>query len=113
MNPSEEEQNRQVIQRMGEGGDDLKIPRPIDFSHVFADREAAKSFAAEIETRGLRATIEETGCDPERPWDVVVTIDMAPELGALTATERDLGNLACLHGGRADGWGCIRVVDDA
>jgi len=41
------------------------------------------------EARGFVTDVDETGCVPEFPWDVVVTINMAPDLRALTAIEMD------------------------
>ncbi len=107
----DEDLNRQIIQQMLEGGDDLKTPRQIDFSHVFPDAASAECFAADVHARGLQSTIEETCCVPEFPWDVVVEITMAPDVAAVTSAELELSEIASSHGGRADGWGCVRVVD--
>jgi hypothetical protein len=109
---NEEDLNREILQKMRDGGDDLKTPRPVDFSHAFPDAASAASFAAELQAQGFQLTMEETGCVPDLLWDVVVTVEMAPSPDVVTATERDLGELASSLGGRADGWGCVRIVAD-
>ena len=110
MSSFEENLNREILQRMREGGDSLLTPRPIDFSHVFPDESAATAFSAAMESQGFTTVLEETGCESELPWDVVVTISMIPDLQALTATELDLNIAAAAHRGRADGWGCERLT---
>ena len=104
----DEDLNRQALEQMREAGDDLKTPRPIDFSHALPNAASAASFAAEMQSRGFRSAVEETGCAPELPWDVVVTIEMVPDLHSINETERDLGRAAANHGGSPDGWGCIK-----
>ena len=102
--------NREVLQKMRDGGDDLKTPRPVDFSCAFPDAASAASFAAKLQIRGFRLTVDETGCVPDLPWDIVVTVEMAPGLEVITATEHYLGELASSLGGRAVGWSCEHVV---
>ena len=109
MGSFDEDLNRQVLQRMSDDGDDLSVARPVEFSHAFPDAASAGSFAAAVAALGLKSEVERTGCVPELPWDVVVTIEMVPELNAITAAEHDLGVTADSHRGRSDGWGCIRV----
>jgi len=104
----DEDLNRQVLKQMWESGDDLRTPRPIEFSHALPDAASAASFAGECRSRGFRSAVEETGCVPDLPWDVVVTIEMVPDLHTINETERDLGEAVARHGGRPDGWGCFR-----
>jgi len=106
---NDEDLNRQVLQQMRAAGDDLRTPRPIDFSHAMPDAASAASFAVEFLTRGFRVAVEETGSTPNLPWDVVVTIVMVPTLHTINETERDLGEAAANHGGRPDGWGCAQI----
>ena len=108
-----EEKNRQILERLAAGGDDLGKPRRVDFAHSFPDEAAATAFSRVMAGRGLRIEIERTGCVPHLPWDVVVSVDMAPELNALTVLESGLGQIAVAHGGRGDGWGCMSGVHDA
>jgi hypothetical protein len=106
---SDQDLNRQVLQQMRAAGDDLTTPRPIDFSHVLPSAASAASFAAEMKLRGFHLAVEETGSTPDLPWDVVVTMVMVPNLHSINEAERDLGEAAAKHGGRSDGWGCVRV----
>ena len=103
-----EEENKDVLRRMSEGGDDLTAPRPVDFTFVFPDRASAASFADAIQSQSFQASeVENTGCVPELAWEVVATMEMAPELHAVTEIELGLGNLATGLGGRPDGWGFL------
>ena len=90
----------------------MKIARPVDFSHVFVDEASARSFSAAVQNRGLATEMEKSGCDPEMPWDVVVVVEMIPDLDAINRIEQDLSDLAASHGGRDDGWGCVRVIGE-
>ena len=47
---------------------------------------------------------------PGPPWEVNVTIHMAPTLAAMSDFERKLGQQAAVHLGRADGWFCERIT---
>ena len=107
----DEELNRDVLDRMKAAGDDLKTVRPVDFSHVFLDGRSAEAFAEHVHGCALRADVEESGCVPDMPWDVTVTIDMAPSPEAVTATEAELNGIAASYGGRADGWGCLSITE--
>ena len=106
----DEDLNREILEKMMAGGDDLKMPRPIDFSHAFPDSVSATAFAKALRSRGFLCEIEETRCVPELPWDVVVSIEMVPECRLISEIEHDLGEVASYHSGRADVWGCTRVV---
>ena len=111
MSSFDEALNRQTLERMKAAGDDLRTVRPVDFSHVFLDAASAEAFAEHVRSRGFRADVEEADCAPGLPWDVTVTIDMAPGLQAVTATEAELNEIAVSYGGRADGWGCLRITE--
>lgn len=111
MSSFDEALNRQVLERMQAAGDDLRTVRPVDFSHVFLDASSAEAFAENVRCRGYRAEVEEADCAPGMPWDVTVTIDMAPGLLALSATEAELNGIAVSYGGRSDGWGCLRITE--
>jgi hypothetical protein len=108
----DEDVNREVLDRMRAGGDDLTTVRPVDFSHVFPDSASAEAFAASVRTLGWRVDVEETHCAEDAPWDATVVIDMAPSLEAVTGAEADLHEIAQRHGGRADGWGCFEIAGE-
>lgn len=107
---ADEQLNEQVLWQMREGGDDLAIVRPIKYQLVFSSELDAQTFATIVRQRGMMAEIAQTTCSEELPWDVNVTLDMQPELVAISSFEREIGRLAAQHGGRNDGWYCERIV---
>src|ERR1700761_2110767 len=102
-----EDENGDVLRRMERNGDDLSIPRDINFSVVFASREKAESFAALIHQRGLKISVENSNCVQEAPWDVTVTKHMQPTYKAIKDFEEELDHISTSLGGRNDGWGCF------
>jgi hypothetical protein len=112
MLPDDEELNEQVLQQMRDGGDNLSAVRPVCFQFVFPERKQAQGFSEVMVRRGLvvDVAVDPDGPVSELPWDVNVTIEMKPELTDITGYERNLGQVAIAHEGRADGWYCERIV---
>ncbi len=102
-----DDDNADVLWRMVSGGDDLSIPRDIDFTVVFSVEADAEGFAGLIRPLGHKVKMAHSQCVPELPWDVVVTRHMVPAHAAITRFEDDLARLASRYGGRNDGWGCF------
>jgi hypothetical protein len=100
-----DDENGQVLKRMLEDGDDLSRARDIEFFHVFAEEDRARSFADAAAALPDMA-VESPEADDEGVWQVCVVRMMAPAHAAITALERELGDLAESHGGFADGWAC-------
>lgn len=92
---------------MERNGDDLKIPRDIDFSVVFPTTSDAEDFAARIRRLGLRASVTKSDVVAELPWDVTVTKHLVPIHAQITEFEEMLEDLALALSGRNDGWGCF------
>lgn len=92
---------------MAEGGDDLSLPRNIDFTVVFETEEAAQQFADYFTSFGYKTSVERTDTADGLPWDVLVVRHMVPDHGAITAFEIELEGAASELGGRNDGWGCL------
>ena len=102
------DENAEILNGMTKDGSDLKPPRPVDFSHVFAHHASAAAFATVIGEDGFSVEIEKVaGWDD--PWDVKVSKIMVPSVENITSTEERLARVAQAHGGRADGWGFMRV----
>jgi hypothetical protein len=101
------DENAAVLRTMAEAGDDLLIPREMDFSHVFATREGAIGFARRVDAEGLVPVV--------RPYDkqgfpfevTVTTKPVVPTCAWVTETEQRLGTIAAEFGGKPDGWGCL------
>ena len=92
---------------MAANGDDLRRPRPMDFSHVFPTREGAIAFARRVDAEGFSPVVRPYD-KPGFPYDVTVTTGaVVPTCAFVTATEERLDALAGEYGGKADGWGCM------
>jgi hypothetical protein len=102
-----EDENGDVLRRMERNGDDLSVPRDINFSVVFSSEEKAENFADFVRQRGLKASVENINCVQEAPWDVIVTKHMRPTHKAISDFEEELDHISASLGGRNDGWGCF------
>ncbi|MFD2368273.1 ribonuclease E inhibitor RraB [Pseudoduganella sp. GCM10020061] len=105
-----DDENGDVLRQMAEQGDDLSVPRNIDFTLVFPDEERAQRFAAAF-SPAYPVTVDHSEVDEDCPWDVVVVNHMAPDHAAITAFEERLRQVAEPLGGRNDGWGCFSQDD--
>lgn len=99
--------NGDVLRKLQLGGDDLSLPRDINFSVVFAAQASAVAFAELMSTEEVRIEIECAAVVPGLPWDVTVTRYMVPDHGAIGDFEDTLAEQALRLGGRNDGWGCF------
>jgi hypothetical protein len=100
-----DDQNGDVLRDMAARGIDLVSPRMIDFEHCFPDERAARAFVAAVQGTVREANLLHPDPDEDRGWEVQCRDSMVPTHGAITATERRLGDLAKQLGGYADGWG--------
>ena len=99
--------NGDVLRRMHVGGDDLSQARIIDFCFIFPKRRQALAFADVVDD------VDKTVCisyyEERDMWQVIVQHDMVPTYHHITNLESALTIKAENVGGRADGWGCMRV----
>lgn len=106
-----DDDNGQVLMRMVEDGDDLTVPREVDFFLVFADQAAAEAFVPAAQALpDVLVSVPEA--DEEGIWQVTVSRHMAPKHATITSLERELTALAEPFGGYPDGWGCMQAVGD-
>lgn len=99
------DENGDVLRAMLDDGDDLTVPRDIEFLSVFARQEQAEAFAAQAgEVGDLR--VEAPEADDEGVWQVACVRHMPASHAAITELESELAALAQAHGGFPDGWGC-------
>lgn len=103
--PSDE--NGQVLRQMFEGGDDITRSRIVDFSFVFPDREQALAFVRDVDDQTVEVCL--SWYRAKAMWQVIVKHDMLPEHAGITAMESALTSKARNVGGKADGWGCMRI----
>jgi len=110
MNPTPQfpsDDNGNVLKRMYAGGDDLTQPRMIDYCFIFPDRQQALAFAGTVDDENSVVCISFSKY--RKVWQAIVQRFMIPEHAHITAIEAELGSKAQAEGGRADGWGCMRV----
>lgn len=99
--------NGDVLRRLLRDGDELSIPRDIDFSVVFPDEKSAEGFVAHFRALRYEASFKRSEVRPERPWDVTVVKHMLPTHAGIAQFELELEKIASPLGGENDGWGCF------
>ena len=99
--------NGDVLSKLQRGGDDLSLPRDIDFSVVFPSEPNATAFAKLVAASDICVEVGCADVVPGLPWDVTVTRNMVPDHGEIGAFEAKLLRTASPLGGRNDGWGCF------
>jgi hypothetical protein len=105
--------NGDVLRRLQSDGDDLAKPRDVDFTVVFAIKGSAQKFAEHFEGLGHKVSIENSNCNSDLPWDVVVVKHMVPSHSAITQFEATLQDNAEGLGGSNDGWGCLAQQNES
>ncbi len=101
-----DDENGQVLQQMAEQGDDLSVPREIDFAVIFPSEEAALKFALRLLKSGQKVSFSEYEENDELPWQVLAHPYMEPTHENICGYEDLLAEEADTLGGRNDGWGC-------
>lgn len=101
------DENGDVLRRMEANGDNLRRPRDVDFTVVFADATSAENFAAGIRELGYKVSVKEIATDRDLPWDALIVKHMVPTHDAIGEFEDFLQAAADEFGGRNDGWGCF------
>ena len=101
--------NGDVLWRMASHGDNLDVPRDIDFSVVFPTEQHAEAFREFMESRGFVAGLRQFSSQPEGLiWDVTVTHPMVPAHRTISTFELMLEEEAAAGGGVNDGWGSFQ-----
>jgi hypothetical protein len=103
------EENADVLRRMADDGDDLTVPRDVDFNHLFASKELAVAFDAEVRRKGFEKVDQDFWPEMDL-WLTTVQVRMVPNLDEITATEKTLNEIAAQFSGEPDGWGCMEMV---
>lgn len=101
-----DDENGEVLRQMAEQGDDLTVPREIDFSVIFPTEEAALKFAVLLLRNGQKVSFSEYEEGDALPWQVQAHPFMVPSLENISGYEELLGSEAGAFGGENDGWGC-------
>jgi hypothetical protein len=101
-----DDENGEVLRQMAEQGDDLTLPREIDFSVIFPTEEAALKFAVLLLRNGQKVSFSEYEEGDGLPWQVQAHPFMVPSHENISGYEELLGSEAEAFGGENDGWGC-------
>lgn len=101
-----DDENGDVLRQMAEQGDDLSVPREIDFSVIFPTEDAALKFAILLLRNGQKVSFSEYDANEERPWEVQAHPFMVPSHDNISGYESLLASEAEPLDGQNDGWGC-------
>lgn len=100
------EENAAILRKIEADGNDLTLPRLIDFSHILPDGVSAKTFAQEAEAQGFSISVSESEVEL---WDVTASKEMPLNCKDITDIEKRLDTLARAYNGHSDGWGFFNV----
>jgi len=101
-----DDENGQVLRQMVEQGDDLSVPREVDFAVIFPTEDAALKFALRLLKSGQKVSFSEYEGNEALPWQVLAHPFMEPTHENISGYEGLLAEEAESLGGRNDGWGC-------
>lgn len=99
----------ELLRLMQEQGDDLSVPRDVDFYLLFDRHEDAAAFEARADL-GPEFRLRTARYERTDKWQVCITLHMLPVYAELVALEKQVARLGREHGGQADGWGCAPAV---
>lgn len=98
--------NGEMLREMAAGGDDLSVPREVDFTVIFPTKDAAIAFAVVLLEKGQRVSYGEYGEQGELFWLVQAHQYMVPSHENISGYEDLLASEADSHGGQVIGWAC-------
>ena len=104
-----ETENGDVLYKMGRKGDALWLSRPVNFSVVLPDMQAAKQFATQLKQDGYRCEVSSYDGAKDMQAQAEITLELIPGIENIDNAEKMLAALALPFGGRNDGWGCGEV----
>lgn len=104
-----DDENGEVLRSLHESGEDLSVPRDIEFIVVLPDQDAVDSFGSHFLEKDYNVTARKTDTAEGLPWDVLIIRNMIPTHEAITAFEAELEAVAAPLGGRNDGWECYEL----
>jgi hypothetical protein len=101
------DENGDTLWRMTEEGDDLSIPREVDFSVIFPNEDSALQFAVHLLRNEQKVSFGPYEGSPSMPWQVQAHATMLPTYENISGFEALLERDSAALGGRNDGWGCF------
>ena len=106
-----EDDNGEVLWSFVCQGDNLTVPREIDFSVIFPSEEAAIEFAVTCLRSDFKVELgeQEEPSDDGLNWEVTVYTHAIPAHADISRLEAALGEEAAKSGGRNSGWSAVFV----
>ena len=101
-----DDENGDVLWEMAQGGDDLSLPREVNFSVIFPTEETALKFAVHLLRNEQKVSFAPYEEHDELPWQVEAHPVMVLTHANVSGYEAELEEAAARLGGRNDGWGC-------
>ncbi|GAB2512145.1 ribonuclease E inhibitor RraB [Lysobacter humi (ex Lee et al. 2017)] len=98
-----DDENGEVLRAMFDDGDDLSLPREIDFHLVFGEEAQARGFAEQAATLP-DLLLSVPAQDEEGIWVVTASRHMPAAHSLITSLEKQLALLAQDFEGYPDGW---------
>ncbi|WP_445145092.1 ribonuclease E inhibitor RraB [Dyella sp. Tek66A03] len=101
-----DDENGEMLRQMAAEGDDLSVPREVDFSVIFPSEETALKFAVVLLKHGQKVSFAECGERDEVFWLVQVHPYMIPSHENISGYEDLLASEADSLSGQTIGWAC-------
>jgi hypothetical protein len=95
----------ELLRLMQEQGDDLSLPRDIDFFLIFETRDEALAFANQADL-GREFRVDTSRYEKTSKWQARLTAHLVPVHAEIVMLEKQVARLGREHGGQPDGWGC-------
>jgi hypothetical protein len=95
----------ELLRLMQEQGDDLSVPRDVDFFLIFDSKDQALAFANQADL-GPEFSVSTGRYEKTSKWQATLTAHMAPVYAEIVMLEKQVLRLGREHGGQPDGWGC-------
>ncbi len=99
----------ELLRLMQEQGDDLSVPRDIDFFLIFDSKDQAIRFASQADL-GHEFRVDTAHYEKTEKWQARLTVHMAPVYAELVMLEKQVARLGREYGGESDGWGCAAAA---
>lgn len=98
----------ELLRLMQEQGDDLSVPRDVDFFLIFDSRDQALALANQADL-GPEVSISTARYEKTSKWQATLTVHMAPVYAEILMLEKQVARLGREYGGQPDGWGCAKA----
>jgi hypothetical protein len=101
-----DDENGEMLRQMAAEGDDLSVPREVDFSVIFPTEKAALKFAVVLLKHGQKVSFAKCGESDEVFWLVQAHPYMIPSHENISSYEDLLASEAESLSGQTIGWAC-------